>query len=48
MNDADLPESLVQNEDDGFVDLDFRLVRLEALPSGGFFAEGREKHTEKL
>lgn len=45
MNGDDLPESLVQDEEEsGFVDLDLRLVRLEARPDGTFFAEGRGRH----
>ncbi|MGO8836727.1 MAG: hypothetical protein ACLQQ0_04840 [Limisphaerales bacterium] len=45
MNDDDLPESLVQDEEEGgFVDLDLRLVRLDVRPNGSFFAEGRGRH----
>ena len=45
MNGDELPESLVQDEEEsGFVDLDLRLVRLEARPDGTFFAEGRGRH----
>ena len=45
MEDDDLPESLVQDEEEGgFVDLDLRLVRAEAHPNGTFAAEGRGRH----
>ncbi len=46
MDETNLPESLlVPNEDEaGFIDLNLYLVRLEIMPNGGFFAEGRGKH----
>jgi hypothetical protein len=45
MNDDDLPEIVVQAEqEEGFVDLDLRLVRLEARPNGTFLGEGRGRH----
>ena len=45
MNEDDLPESLVQDEEEGgFVDLDLRLVRLDVRPNGTFFAEGRGRY----
>jgi hypothetical protein len=45
MNDDDLPESLVQDDEEGgFVDLDLRLIRLDLRPDGTFLAEGRGRH----
>ncbi len=45
MNDDYLPESLVQDEEEGgFVDLDLRLVRLDVRADGTFLAEGRGRH----
>ncbi|HMC88972.1 MAG TPA: hypothetical protein VKI17_05470 [Gemmataceae bacterium] len=48
MNDDGLPESLVQDEEDGgFVDLDLRLVRLDVRPDGTFLAVGRGRHASR-
>jgi hypothetical protein len=45
MNDDDLPESLVQDdEEDGFVDLDLRLIGLDVRQDGTFLAKGRGRH----
>jgi hypothetical protein len=45
MNDDELPESLVQDDEEaGFIDLDLRLTRLDVRPDGTFLAEGRGRH----
>jgi hypothetical protein len=45
MNDDDLPESLVQDDEEGgFGDLYLRLIRLDLRPDGTFLAEGRGRH----
>ena len=49
MKDDELPECFVQDEEEeGFIDLDLKLISLDILRSGGAFLIGKARHEGRV